>query len=67
MVDRLITSVQNRARFALNIGLAEFPGDGLTENELLQSVETAFQQAKTTRQPLVRYAQLEKAERLRGL
>jgi len=63
VVDRLVNAAQERSRLALNIGLAEFPKDGLTEKELLQAAEAAFQHARDNHLSLARYSQLEKSER----
>jgi diguanylate cyclase (GGDEF)-like protein len=58
VVHRLITNAGRKARAALFIGVAQFPTDGVTENELMQSAEAALHVSLSTGQPYVAYAQV---------
>jgi diguanylate cyclase (GGDEF)-like protein len=61
VVHRLITNAGRRARAALYIGAAQFPTDGVTESEIIQSAESALQVSLSTGQPYVSYAQVREA------
>lgn len=58
VVERLLERVQRKLRIPLNIGLAEFPGDGVSEDELIHAAEAALRFSQTTGQPFVEYGRL---------
>ncbi|MCX7837916.1 MAG: diguanylate cyclase [Anaerolineae bacterium] len=63
VAERLIERIANKMRLATYIGIAHFPSDGVTEEELVRGAEAALQLALTTGQPLVFYVQLRHAVR----
>lgn len=58
MTDRLINMVVNKVRVPVNIGIAQFPDDGLSELELTQAAEAALHIASTTGKSYVQYKQI---------
>jgi diguanylate cyclase (GGDEF)-like protein len=66
VVKRLVNSASRKARAALYIGAAHFPADGVTENELIQSAESALQVSQSTGQPYVEYSNLREAAGYKG-
>ncbi|MDI6695840.1 MAG: diguanylate cyclase [Anaerolineales bacterium] len=65
VVARLLESVQRKLRVPLHIGIAQFPADGVTEEELMRAAEAALHVAETTGRPFVQYAQLHEATQIR--
>ncbi len=59
VVDRLIERVQRKLRLPINIGLAQFPTDGVTEDELMRAAEAALQVSQTTGQAYIQYTQIQ--------
>ena len=56
--QRLIDAVARRVRVALYIGVAYFPDDAVTDEELVRAAEVALQFAVTSGQSIVCYNQL---------
>lgn len=56
--QRLVDTVARKMRVALNIGIAYFPHDAVTDGELLRAAKTALQFALTSGQSVVCYDQL---------
>jgi len=56
--QRLVDTVARKMRVALNIGIAYFPHDAVTDGELLRAAKTALQFAWTSGQSVVCYDQL---------
>lgn len=63
VAERLLERLANKMRLAAHIGVAHFPSDGVTEEELMRNAQAALQLAVTTEQPLVFYVQLRHAVR----
>lgn len=63
VAERLLERLANKMRLAAHIGIAHFPSDGVTEDELMRDAQAALQLAMTTGQPLVFYVQLRHAVR----
>lgn len=63
VAERLLERLANKMRLAAHIGVAHFPSDGVTEEELMRDAQAALQLAVTTEQPLVFYVQLRHAAR----
>lgn len=61
VINRLINTVVNKVRMPINIGIAQFPEDGLTEVELSRAAEAALQLASKTGKPVVQYNQIRNA------
>jgi diguanylate cyclase (GGDEF)-like protein len=61
VINRLINTVVNKVRMPINIGIAQFPEDGLTEVELSSAAEAALQHAAKTEKPVVQYSQIRNA------
>lgn len=59
--ERLAERIANKLRLAVHIGVAHFPSDGVTEEELVRGAQAALHLAVTTKQPLVFYVQLRHA------
>lgn len=57
VINRIITAIANKVRLACNIGIAQFPEDGMTEIELSGAAETALILAGETEKPYVQYDQ----------
>jgi diguanylate cyclase (GGDEF)-like protein len=62
VVDRLIERVQRKLRLPISIGIAQFPTDGVTEDELIRAAEAALQESQNTGQTYTQYAQLQQSE-----
>lgn len=65
VVTRLLENVQRKLRVPLHVGIAHFPPDGVTEEELMRAAEAALHVAETTGRPFVQYAQLHEATQIR--
>lgn len=59
--ERLEERITQKMRLATYIGIAHFPSDGVTEEQLVQGAEAALHLAQTTGQPIVFYVQLRHA------
>lgn len=61
VAERLVASTARRLKLDLRIGLASFPGDAVSENDLIQSAESALKVALTSGRPIVFYNQIKEA------
>jgi GGDEF domain-containing protein len=52
LAERLLKIAQRKVRVALHVGVAQFPTDGLTAEELIHSAEAALQVSLTSGQPI---------------
>jgi GGDEF domain-containing protein len=59
--ERLEERIAQKMRLATHIGIAHFPSDGVTEEQLIRGAEAALHLAQTTEQPIVFYVQLRHA------
>lgn len=58
VVDRLINTMLNKIRMPINIGIAQFPVDGVSEEEMARAADAALQVASTTGKTFVQYSQI---------
>ena len=58
LVERLISAISNKLHVPVNLGLAEFPKDGVTEIELASAADAALQVAIKTEKPIIYYKQV---------
>jgi GGDEF domain-containing protein len=61
VAERLVANAARRLKLDLHVGIAHFPGDAVTEEELLQDAEAALQVALTSGRPVVLYNQVREA------
>jgi diguanylate cyclase (GGDEF)-like protein len=59
VVDRLVERVQRKLRLPISIGVAQFPTDGVTEDELMRAAEAALRVSQSTGQTYIQYTQLQ--------
>jgi GGDEF domain-containing protein len=59
---RLSDIVARKSRIDLRIGIAHFPTDGVTEQELQKAAETALQLALTSDQTIALYSQIQEMQ-----
>lgn len=59
---RLVDNVARKARVDLRIGIAQFPDDGVTEQELQKAAEAALQQALTSDHSIAIYSQIQNTQ-----
>jgi diguanylate cyclase (GGDEF)-like protein len=59
VVNRILERVTRKAQVGLNMGIAQFPTDGVTDTELIRSAEAALQMSQSTGQPFVRFSQVQ--------
>lgn len=62
VIERLIERVQRKLRIPLNAGVAEFPSDGVSEDELMRAAEAALRVSQSTGQPYIQYGQLQQSQ-----
>ena len=58
VLDRLINTMTNKLHVVVNIGIAQFPKDGVTELELANAAEAALLVAIKTEKPVISYQQV---------
>jgi diguanylate cyclase (GGDEF)-like protein len=58
LLERLISAISNKLHVPVNLGLAEFPTDGVTELDLASAAEAALQVAIKTEKPIIYYEQV---------
>lgn len=58
VAQRLVDGVAHKTRVALNVGIAHFPRDAVTEGELVRAAEAALQFALRAGRTIVSYDQL---------
>lgn len=61
VINRIINLASTKARLSLNIGVSQFPTDGVSESDLLQAAEVALQLSRSTGQPCIYYSQIDHA------
>jgi GGDEF domain-containing protein len=61
VVDRLINTMVNKVRVPISIGIAQFPVDGVSDDEMARAAEAALHVASTTGKPFVQYSQIRDA------
>ena len=59
---RLSDMVARKSRVDLRIGIAHFPADGVTEQELQKAVETALHKALTSEHTIALYSQIQEMQ-----
>ena len=59
--ERLVENSLRKARVAVNIGIAHFPNDGVTEEEIVKAAETALLVAINSDRSIVQFGQISSA------
>lgn len=59
VVDRLTNAIANMVRIPVCIGVAQFPEDGLTEDDLARAAQAALQYSLTTKKPHIQFGQIQ--------
>jgi len=58
VVDRLTNAIANMVRIPVCIGVAQFPEDGLTEDDLVRAAQAALQYSLATKKPHTQFGQI---------
>ncbi len=58
VLDRLVSAMLDKVHVSINIGIAQFPEDGVTEVELVKAAEAALTVALQTEKPVIQYQQI---------
>jgi len=59
VVDRLTNAVANMVRIPVCIGVAQFPEDGLIEDDLARAAQAALQYSMATKKPHIQFDQIQ--------
>jgi len=59
--ERLVENSIRKARVAVNIGIAHFPNDGVTEGEIVKAAETALLVSLNSDRSIVQFSQISSA------
>jgi hypothetical protein len=65
--ERLVENSLRKARVAVNIGIAHFPNDGVTEEEIVKAAETALLVSVNSDRSIVQFGQISSALEREGL